>query len=95
MMKANSVLINTTRGFVVDEAALYEALKNKQIAAAGLDVLADESMDPNNPLLELDNLVVTPHTAANTKESRRRAFEECAEIVMEFAQGKRPASALN
>ena len=95
LMKKSSILINTTRGFVVDEEALYEALKSRQIAGAGLDVFADESMDPSNPLLELDNLVATPHTAANTKESRRRAFEECAEIVMEFAQGKRPASALN
>ena len=95
MMKPSAILINTTRGMIVDEAALYEALKNGTIAGAAVDVLQDEPVKAGNPLLLLENLVVTPHTGANTRESRDRACRECAQAVLDYAAGKAPASAVN
>ena len=65
-MKSTAVLINTSRGPVVDEAALIEALQEGKIAGAGLDVFEQEPVDPNNPLLKMDNVVVTPHSAGTT-----------------------------
>ena len=62
-MKPTAVLINTSRGPVVDEPALIRALTEKWISAAGLDVFEQEPIDPGNPLLKLDNVVVTPHIA--------------------------------
>ena len=65
-MKSTAVLINTSRGPVVDEAALIEALQQGRIAGAGLDVFEREPVDPNNPLLKMENVVVTPHSAGTT-----------------------------
>ena len=72
MMKPTAYLINTCRGSVVDEAALYRALKDGQISGAGLDVLEEEPTPPDNPLLDLDNVVITPHMATSSQESRLR-----------------------
>ena len=69
MMKPTSVIINTSRGGVIDETALAEALISKTIAAAGLDVMEHEPPDPNDPLLQIENLIITPHTAGPTLES--------------------------
>jgi len=66
LMKSSAVLINTSRGPVVDEAALIEALQEGRIAGAGLDVFEQEPVDPNNPLLKMDNVVVSPHSAGTT-----------------------------
>ncbi len=66
LMKSSAVLINTSRGPVVDEAALIEALQAGRIAGAGLDVFEQEPVDPNNPLLKMDNVVVSPHSAGTT-----------------------------
>ena len=66
MMKPTAVVINTSRGPVVDEAALIEALQEGRIAGAGLDVFEQEPVDPANPLLQMDNVVVTPHIAGTT-----------------------------
>ena len=66
LMKPSAVLINTSRGPVVDEAALIEALQEGRIAGAGLDVFEQEPVDPNNPLLKMDNVVVSPHSAGTT-----------------------------
>jgi len=75
MMKATAVLINTSRGPVVDEPALIEALQQKRIAGAGLDVFEKEPIDPGNPLLKLDNVVVTPHSAGTTWDTWFRRAE--------------------
>lgn len=68
-MKRSAVFINTSRGAVVDEAALVTALQNKVIAAAGLDVFEKEPINPDNPLLRLDNVIVTPHISAGTVDA--------------------------
>lgn len=76
LMKPTAVLINTSRGPVVDETALIEALEEGRIAGAGLDVFEQEPVDPDNPLLKMDNVVVTPHIAGTTWNTwfRRAAF---------------------
>jgi D-3-phosphoglycerate dehydrogenase len=95
LMKSSAIFVNTTRGLVVDEKALYDALHNKTIAGAGLDVFVDEPWKPGNPLLSLDNLVATPHCAYNTPESKLRAEIQCAEMILEYSAGKRPRFAIN
>lgn len=95
LMKKNALFINTSRGFVVDEAALYKALVNKQIAGAGLDVFAEEPWKPFNPIRKLENVVCSPHAAANTPAARVRGREECGILIKEFAEGIWPYSAAN
>jgi lactate dehydrogenase-like 2-hydroxyacid dehydrogenase len=94
MMKPTAVLVNTSRGPVVDEAALAEALSRNVIAAAGLDVFENEpKVDPR--LLELENVVLLPHVGSATAATRRKmcmlAVENCAAAVT----GKRPPTMLN
>lgn len=86
LMKPGAYLINTTRGFVVDEHALYQALTSGRLAGAGLDVFEHEPLRPGELLLTLDNVFATPHTAANTPESNRRAHLQCIEIISSFAE---------
>ncbi len=76
LMKPTAVLINTSRGPVVDESALIEALQEGRIAGAGLDVFEQEPVDPSNPLLKMDNVVATPHMAGTTWDTwfRRASF---------------------
>ena len=75
-MKSTSVIINCGRGPVIDESALIRALEAGEIAAAGLDVLEQEPPAPDNPLLSMDNVLITPHAASATTrmrtETRRR-----------------------
>jgi len=74
MMKDTGILINTCRGPVVDENALYQALTTRQIAAAGLDVMVEEPPKVDHPLFKLDNVVITPHMAGPTWENWAKAF---------------------
>lgn len=90
MMKPSAILINTTRGFVIDENALFEALKNERIGGAGLDVFEEEPIRPGNPLMFLENLVATPHSGANTREAHVRAELQTAQSILDFFDGKRP-----
>jgi D-3-phosphoglycerate dehydrogenase / 2-oxoglutarate reductase len=95
LMKKDAILINTARGPVVDEPALIEALQNGQILGAGLDVTEQEPVDPNNPLLQMPNVVVTPHMAsasdwANAERRRRPAYEVVAVLT-----GHRPRAVWN
>jgi D-3-phosphoglycerate dehydrogenase len=82
LMKKECILINTARGGIINEEALVWALKNKKIYGAGLDVFETEPPSNNNPLLELDNVLLTPHNAALTLECRKRmAVETCQNIL--------------
>jgi glyoxylate reductase len=69
-MKATAVLVNTARGEIVDQEALYEALKNHKIFAAGIDVTVPEPLPPDHPLYELDNLIICPHIASASTTTR-------------------------
>lgn len=86
MMKKNAIIINTTRGFVIDEDALYDALVKKRISGAGLDVFVQEPLKPGNKLLKLENVMATVHSAANTDEARIRSYTMCAKTIMEYAE---------
>lgn len=94
-MKPRAVLINTSRGPVIDERALYRALKEGWIAAAGLDVMDPEPPDPKNPLLQLDNVVITPHIAGYSDENVNLAWQLSVETALDFAHGKFPRSYVN
>ncbi len=88
-MKKGSYLINTSRGAVVEEDALYEALTTGQLAGAGLDVMVKEPPLPDNPLLTLDNCILTPHCAWTSIEARKRLIAILAENIRSFiATGK-------
>ena len=95
LMKPTAVLVNTSRGPVVDQRALYRALRRRQIAAAGLDVAEVEPMPAKEPLLRLDNVVVTPHVASASVATRQRMAEMAAEAVLAALRGELPANCLN
>jgi glycerate dehydrogenase len=88
IMKETSFLINTARGPLVDEKALYQALKDKKIAGAGLDVLSKEPPKEDSPLFGLDNVLITPHIAWAAKESRERLMKIAYENLKSFLEGK-------
>ena len=83
-MKKGSYLINTSRGAVVDEEALYEALVSGQLRGAGLDVMVKEPPLPDNPLLTLDNCIITPHCAWTSLETRHRLVDILAANIRSF-----------
>lgn len=87
-MKPGAILVNTARGGLVDQAALTEALRTGRLAAAGLDVLADEPADPADPLFGLPNVVLTPHVAWITDGTFERSFALAAENVRRLAAGE-------
>lgn len=95
LMKPTAYLINTARGEVVDAQALYEALRNKQIAGAALDVFPGERLDPADPLLTLDNVILTPHAAAFTDQSVERMSLYAAMGIHEVLSGQTPKRPVN
>ncbi|MCD8361844.1 MAG: hydroxyacid dehydrogenase [Lachnospiraceae bacterium] len=95
LMKPGAFLINTTRGFVVDEEALIRVLEEGSIRGAGLDVFDTEPMLPGNPLSRMDNVILTPHSGAHTPEGHSRAEELAAQNIIDVMEGRMPKSALN
>ncbi len=94
-MKKSAFLINTARGPVVDEPALYEALKTGEIAGAAVDVTEPEPPSQDNPLLGLDNFIITPHTAWYSEESQELLQRETARAVVAVLKGGKPRSLIN
>ena len=90
LMKASAVLVNTCRGGVVDEAALYDALSAGKLFGAGLDVWEVESPRVESPLLKLPNVVATPHAAGGTEETQVRSSLQVAQQVVDVLSGKPP-----
>jgi glyoxylate reductase len=95
LMKKTAYLINNSRGPVVDEKALYTALKEGRIAGAGLDVFEQEPTSPDDPLLKLDNVVVAPHISSASIETRSKMAEMVAENLVAFFEGKKPPNLIN
>jgi phosphoglycerate dehydrogenase-like enzyme len=87
-MKSSAVLINTSRGAIIDEAALIDALRNGRIAGAGLDVFEQEPPLRENPLLALDNVVMTPHCAAHTQGATKRVRRGAVDSVLRALRGE-------
>jgi len=95
LMQPHAYFITTARGFIHDEAALLEALRNKLIAGAGLDVWAKEPPPPDHPLLHFDNVLASPHTAGVTREARTNMGRIAAEQMLDALDGKRPPRIIN
>ncbi len=93
-MKSTAYLINTSRGPIVDEAALVAALKERRIAGAGLDVFDHEPLPAAHPLLALDNVTLTPHLGFVTRETMQRFHAGAALAVAAYLDGK-PTGILN
>jgi len=95
LMQPHAYFITTARGFIHDEAALEEALRDKRIAGAGLDVWAKEPPPPDHPLLQFDNVLASPHTAGVTREARENMARIAAEQMLDALDGKRPPRLVN
>ncbi len=89
MMKPSAIIINTSRGGIIDEIALYKALKEKRIFGAGLDVLEEEP-PKNSPLFDLENVVITSHTGAHTEEAIEKMAEVSVENLILVLKGEEP-----
>ncbi|HWK43972.1 MAG TPA: NAD(P)-dependent oxidoreductase [Stellaceae bacterium] len=94
-MKHGAFLINTARGAVVDEAALVEALRSGHLAGAGLDVMVDEPLPPSSPLCGLPSVILQPHAASATRETRRRMEETAVGNLLAVITGQRPPVIVN
>ena len=87
-MKQGSILINTARGGIVDEAALYQALVNGHLSAAAMDVVEHEPVTADHPLLSLENVIITPHVGMYSREAVNAVGMICAQNAAAFASGK-------
>ena len=95
LMQPHAYFISAARGFIHDEVALAEAIKSKKIAGAGLDVWSKEPPPPDHPLLQFDNVLVSPHTAGVTVETRSNMARIAAAQILGALDGKRPPRMVN
>jgi phosphoglycerate dehydrogenase-like enzyme len=95
LMKPTAFLINTARGPIVDQAALTAALRERRIAGAGIDVFEEEPVDPHDPILTLDNVIVTPHALPFTDEIMKGNGRGACESVLAVAAGELPRNIVN
>ncbi|MHA2424362.1 MAG: 2-hydroxyacid dehydrogenase [Candidatus Thorarchaeota archaeon] len=95
LMKTDAILINTSRGAVIDELALVEALRKKTIRCAGLDVFLEEPTPSTNPLLQLDNVVALPHIGSASVATRAKMADMCVENLRLGLSGKIPPNIVN
>jgi D-3-phosphoglycerate dehydrogenase len=95
LMQPHAYFITTARGGIHDEAALADALAARQIAGAGLDVWEDEPPPPDHPLLGFDNVLLSPHSAGITRQSRHNIAKIAAEQMLDILDGKKPPRLLN
>jgi phosphoglycerate dehydrogenase-like enzyme len=95
LMKPTAYLVNVARGPVVDQAALTEALRQRRIAGAGLDVFEQEPPDPGDPLLSLDNVILAPHALCWTDECFRGIGQDACRSILDVAAGRAPRHVVN
>lgn len=94
-MRRGAILVNIARGMLIDEAARVDAVKHGQVSAAGLDVLKHEPPNREDPLLQLPQVLVTPHIAVLTDLMLAGTAHSISQVIEEFAAGKKPKSILN
>jgi len=95
LMKDGTFVVNTSRGPIIEEAALVEALRGGKVWGAGLDVFEQEPLPLESPLREFDNLICTPHVGANSEESRSDLYRTGYQIVLDVQQGRWPQGVVN
>ncbi len=95
MMKPGAILLNLARGEVVDEAALADALDSGRLSGAGIDVFSEEPLNPANPLLTAPNVMLSPHIAGTTDESRWRMIEMTLANIQRVLNGEKPRNVVN
>jgi D-3-phosphoglycerate dehydrogenase len=95
LMNKNAILINVSRGGIIDEKALFESMSSGHLFGAGLDVFEVEPPPADDPLLQLENLVATPHAAGGTHETQARSALQVAQQVIDVLQGKPPVNCVN
>lgn len=94
-LKPHAIVINTSRGGLIDESALVTALQSGKLAGAGLDVFEQEPLSPSNALTQLGNVVLTPHLAGSTIEALEETARQCAQGIIDVFDGRRPANVRN
>ena len=94
MINENAFLINTSRGGIIDEKALYDALKNNKIKGAALDSYKEEPLE-NSPLVELENIIMTSHNGAYTKEAINNMGIQAAQNLIDVLEGREPENRIN
>lgn len=95
LMKSNAIIINVSRGGIINEESLYKGLLTGKIAGAALDVWQKEPVEKNNPLLGLDNVIATPHVGAGTLDTIKRVYKMCFENIKRVEYGIKPEHIVN
>lgn len=95
MMKNSAQIINCARGGIIDETALYEAVRDGVISGAALDVFTEEPVKEDNPLLTLERVIVSPHNAGTSVEGKNKVVEMAVQNVIDIHEGRRPCGLLN